>query len=111
MTALSEGLDYLKGFISFMEGNCQCGEPAVYEIVAHQVCGCQKADIYCRAHAQEQWYASGLFGRVCPTHKYPTQVTYHPRRVFGIQEPSVRRSGCILCGPINCPAYPPAVTP
>lgn len=98
MTTLSEGLDYLKGFISIMEGNCQCGVPAVYEIAARQACGCQKIDIYCRDHAREQWYASGLFGRECPEHKYLSQVLYHPRKIG-------QASGCVLC-PGGCPAWP-----
>jgi len=78
------GMAYIEGFISSMEGKCatpDCDKPIEWEVAAHQVCGCQAVDRYCRSCASAQWYQSGLWGRSCAEHGMPSQVEYHPRKI------------------------------
>lgn len=77
------GMSYIEGFISYMEGKCatpDCDKPVEWDVAAHQACGCQAIEEYCRTCASAQWYQSGLFGRRCATHSAVSQVEYHPRK-------------------------------
>jgi hypothetical protein len=94
------GMAYLEGFTDYMEGKCAtvgCENDAEWEIASFMHLGCSATEIYCRNCGRALWYNSGLHGRTCDKHKWPSQVTYHPRKIGG-------KGKCVLC-PTTCPVW------